>query len=261
MKALICLSWYFSIFQSPSIALTHYDLGASVFFANMLAVGGIGSFGLELSLLPTYGMKLVMSVFQTEALQTQRMLDDAKTPPSIDWGNQIPPVVFSFLVMVIYLPIVPIMELLAFIYFGGMYIVMKHQCLHVYAQPFEGGGVTTWQNLFGFLMACMYIAEFINIAYMGLKEAPVQALCGFGPFGMTVIVHMMIRRNIIQYVENLSLEVAADIDLRDGELNSPSTFPPSIEEELYGQPALRMAADEREPMPYRRRKSESIEAA
>lgn len=143
--------------------------GAAAFFANMINVGSLGAFGLQLSMLPTYGVTMILNLLSPEAGRTQRMLDDAKNTPQIDWGLEIPRIVFVFLVAVIYMPIVPLMEIFALIYFAGHYVVWKHQCLHVYAVEFEGGGDATWRKLFGFLLGCLYVGEFVFIAYMGIK--------------------------------------------------------------------------------------------
>jgi hypothetical protein len=224
--------------------------GASVFFVNMISVGGLGNFGMELSMLPYYGVNLIMNLIQPEAQRTQRMLDEGKKPPFILWGQIIPPMVFVYLVTILYMPIVPLIEVFALIYFGGTYLVFKHQCLHVYAQSFEGGGLTTWQSLFGFLMASLYIGECVYIAYMGIKEAPGPAACGFVPLVVTILVHMAIKRNIMKPLQNLSLQVAADIDIAQGELENAGNN--SIDDQLYAQPILRASLDEREPLPYRR---------
>eukprot|EP00980_Cylindrotheca_fusiformis_P025793 scaffold14624_cov100-Cylindrotheca_fusiformis.AAC.1 len=224
--------------------------GASVFFVNMVIVKGLGNFGMELSMLPQYGTTLVMKVLAPEAQRTQRMLDDEKTPPEIKWGKLIPHHVFVFLVMIMYQPIVPLMEVFAFVYFGGSYIVWKHQCLHVYAQSTEGGGLTTWQSLFGFLMACLYMGEAVFIAYMGIKKAPGPAGCGFVPLIVTVLFHVYIYRKLIMPNIHLSLEVAANVDKEAGELQRLEGK--SLEDKVYGQPALKASQDERGPMPYRR---------
>lgn len=226
--------------------------GASIFFVNIMLVGGLGNFGMELSCLPTYGVTLIMNMLQPEAMRTQRMLDDAKTPPTILWGQRIPPFVFVFLVMLMYMPIVPLMEVFALIYFGGSYIVWKHQCLHVYSQSFEGGGLTTWESLFGFLMSALYIGEVVFIIYLGIKEAAVPAGLGFIPLIVTLMTHMAINRNLRGPLRSLSLEVAADVDIADGELAQDPSSRVSLEKQLYAQPALKTVEEEREPMPYRR---------
>ena len=223
----------------------------------MILVSSLGALGLELSLLPAHGVALIKDLIQPEAARTQRQLDDAKKPPAIVWGKHLPPVIFIFLVIFLYMAIVPIMEVFGLVYFAGMYVVWKHQCLHVYAAEFEGGGDATWQKVFGFLMACLYMGEAVFIAYMGLKEAPVQAGLGFVPLIVTVLVHRALQRKLIAPLRNLSLEMAADIDLRDGALDLAAA-----DERLYLQPALDADAEERGPMPYRREEEEEpVDAA
>lgn len=161
---------------------------------------------------------MIMKLIQPESMLTQRQLDQAKTPPSIVWAKQVPPVVFIFLVIIVYMPIVPVMDIFGLVYFGGHYLIYKHQCLHVYAQEFEGGGEATWQRLFPFLMACLYVGEFIFIAYMGIKEAPMQGGLGFIPLIVTIIFHKQLNRTVIQPLQTLSLQVAAAVDIDDGEL-------------------------------------------
>lgn len=224
--------------------------GASTFFVNIQLVA-IGSMAMELSMLPTYGVKLIMKMIQPDAMRTQRQIDDDKKPPSIVWGQRVPPFVFVFLVAIIYMPIVPIMSIFGLIYFGVNYLVWKHQCLHVYAQEFEGGGEATWIRLFNFLMLCLYMGEIIFIAYMGIKEAPAQSAMGFVPFVVTILVHMYLGRKIIAPLRNLALEVAADVDIDEGELQGST-------EKVYEIPSLNPAKEEREAQPYRREKSASL---
>ena len=128
--------------------------GASTFFVNMVIMGSFLAFGLELSMIPSYGVNLIMSMLQPEAMRTQRMLDAAQNPPTVVWGKILPPMVFVLLVALVYMSIVPLMEAFCLAYFGGWYLVRKHQCLHVYAQEFEGGGII-WETLFGFFMTCL----------------------------------------------------------------------------------------------------------
>ena len=49
-------------------------------------------------------------------------------------------------------------------------------------------------------------------------------------------------------LNNLSLEVAAQVDIEDGELEPVE----ESEESLYAQPSLKDGPDERDPFPYRR---------
>ena len=219
--------------------------GASSFFVNLMLVSSFGAFGLELSMVPVFFTTMVMGMMSPEANRTQRQLDDAKNPPSIVWGKQIPPIVFIFLVVFLYMPIVPLMVVFGLMYFSGMYVVWKHQCLHVYAQEFEGGGDATWQQVFGFLMACLYIAEGVFIVYIGIKQAPTVASVGFVPLVATVLIHRLLFRKLIAPTRKLSLNSAATYDLAHGEFTCDQRRP-------YQQPVLASDQEEREPFPYRR---------
>ena len=147
------------------------------------------------------------------------------------------------------------MELFGVVYFGLYYLVFKHQCLHVYAQDFEGGGVATWQQLFPFLMTSLYMAELIFIGYMGIKEASTQSLMEFGPLIATALFHRHLKRTIIVPLRNLPLEKAANVDIEDGELDLVEANSSSAKKAspLYGMPVLKTGREEdREPLPYRR---------
>lgn len=222
---------------------------ASPFFANMIMINGLGSFGLDLSMLPQYGTTLLMNLLRPEAHRTQRMIDEGKEPPGIEWGQSIPQHVFVFLVMIMYQPIVPLMNLFALVYFGGTYIVWKHQCLHVYSQSTEGGGYTTWQSMFGFLLVCLYTGEVVFIACMGMKEAAGQAACGFVPLAGTIFFHFNVHRTFIAF-PSAGLDTADGTDQRFEELDSLIDLP--MQEKAYWQPCLKASLDVRQPMPYRR---------
>lgn len=232
--------------------------GASTFFVNFILVEAFVMLAWELSLLPTFGFNLISSiccVFRNQARQTQRQLDKARQPPSLSYGSHLPRMVFVFLVTIMYMPIVPIMEFGALIYFGASYIVMKHQCLHVYSTEHEGGGVVTWQHLFSFLMASIYMAEGSFIAYMGLKEAVWQFALGFIPLVLTVIFHYTLVRNVQRPLANLALAVAAEIDVENGHRpidKVEGSFSACIDRMAYGQPTLKLNGDQREPLAYRR---------
>lgn len=211
-------------------------------------MGSFNAFGLELSLCHLYGMKLLTRLTQSKEMRTQRQIDEEQKPPSIEWARRIPPMVFVYLVVLAYMPIVPMMEVFGLVFFSGNYLVFKHQCLHVYDQNFEGGGNATWQYLFPFLMTSLYMAEAIFIVYMGLKEAPLQGGLGFIPFVLTALFHFHLDRTVVKPLKNLSLEVAAGVDIDEGELDQAS-----ITSKLYGIPALDEETEERGPMPYRRK--------
>lgn len=76
--------------------------GASVFFVNMIICSSFGAFGMELSMFVKYAVTAIMNIISPQAARTQRQLDDEGKPPSLVWGQKLPPVIFIFLVSIIY---------------------------------------------------------------------------------------------------------------------------------------------------------------
>lgn len=226
--------------------------GATVFFVNQMIVTSVGAFGIELSLIVPYVISLVLNKMKPDELKTQRQLDETHKPKPIEWGEQLPPIVFTFMVIVMYQSIVPLIELFGFVYFGGSYMVWKHQCLHVYAQDFEGGGQTTWMSLFGFLMTILYMAELTFITYMSLHKAHIQSTLGIVPLLATIAMHTYLRHKIIHPLQKLSLEKAADIDVAL-EDTSPKDV---VDSNVYQLPELDVEHEETRPLQYRRKQED-----
>jgi Calcium-dependent channel, 7TM region, putative phosphate len=76
--------------------------GQAVFFINMIVVSSFGAFGLELSMIPKHAVTFIMGLISPPEARTQRELDSGQKPPSIVWGQIMPPIIFIFLVMFIY---------------------------------------------------------------------------------------------------------------------------------------------------------------
>jgi len=103
--------------------------GAGTFFFNVISVQSFGTLWVELSHIFQFIINIVMDKIQPEAARTQRMLDEGKQPKFLEWGKILPKIVFVFLVSVVYMPIVPLLSIHAFVYFGLSHLVWKHQCM------------------------------------------------------------------------------------------------------------------------------------
>ncbi|GKZ01291.1 hypothetical protein MPSEU_001080100 [Mayamaea pseudoterrestris] len=246
-----------ALFENPSSIATLLAAalpGATTFFVNLVITGSFLYYGLELSQATYWVKDAIMKCIRPEPSQTQRMLDERKKPQSIEFGKKVPAIIFIFLLTFTYMAIVPILEVFAAVYFGIWYLVWKHQCLHVYSQEFETGGLI-WEKISAFILVCLYMAEFIMCAYLGLKEAggpaiftAIVALVG------TMIAHHQLRKNVAGPLMNVSLETAAEFDEKRGELKGDGND--TLESLAYAQPCLKASEDERKPMPYRRGEGE-----
>lgn len=101
------------------------------------------------------------------------------------------------------------------------------------------------------------VSHFVHYGSM-FQEGTGPAIFCFIPLVVTIAFHRYLARNIIGPLKNLSLEVAADVDIQEGELSKApaqeeeESYAALVEHHLYGQPCLKASADERGPMPYRR---------
>mmetsp|Transcript_5213 Transcript_5213/g.10868 ORF Transcript_5213/g.10868 Transcript_5213/m.10868 type:complete len:573 (+) Transcript_5213:763-2481(+) len=223
--------------QSIVTTIANAMIGSSVFFVNMTLTQSIGKCALDISQLQKFVIALLMRLWRSESTITQRQMDRAKIPETYQWGYEIPQILFILMIVVLYCPIVPIMEVFGLIYFAGRYITYKHQFLHVNAQTFEGGGNATWLSIFVFIISIIYMAEAVFIAYMGLKQSPASAAFAFVPLVVTFVFHLDLRYKTITYLQNLPLQRAAAIDVKEGECSDFNRL-------IYLQPSLNTCLDE-----------------
>lgn len=105
-----------------------------------------------------------------------------------------------------------------------------------------------------------HLAVFLTLdalIFYQTQEGSGQAIFCIVPFVGTIAFHQRLRRNIIGPLQNLSMEVAAEVDLQDGELSpiapadTDEAYALSVNRKLYGQPNLKPTSEERAPRPYR----------
>ncbi len=215
--------------------------GASVFFLNLI-ITSWGVLGLELSQIVEILVGWIMNKIMPAKAKPQRALDDKHSTNPIEWGLEIPKVVFIFLTSCVYFPIVPLVLPFAALYFGTAFVVFKHMCLHVYIQASEGGGAI-WFSLFNYIMVCIYMSSITFIGYMGIKEMAVIASLGIIPLIAAIMMHIYIGKVYVNPLKNLSMEIAREVDVSNNAVD--------YKWEFYVQPNLRTDMDVREPLPYR----------
>ncbi len=216
--------------------------GAAVFFINYILSEWSG-LGLGLSQIVPILLDWIMNKIRPSKARPQRELDEELRSNPMEWGLDLPPMLFVFLIFLVYLPIVPLIAAFAALFFGTALVVYKYLCLHVYVQDIEGGGLI-WFSLFSYMMVCLYMSCVTFIGYMGIKEAPTVSVLGIIPLILTIFAHLHINRVYVQPLLNLSMEIAREMDV-----NEPVV---DIDSSLYYQPSLRIDGDIREPLPYRR---------
>ncbi|KAG5191569.1 late exocytosis, associated with Golgi transport-domain-containing protein [Tribonema minus] len=165
--------------------------------------------------------------FFSDKKKSQRMLNARSDPPSFDWGGTFPPIIFILLVGLVYVCIVPIIQPFCAVFFGLAYVVYKHQALHVYARPAEGGaayfplhqlttltdlpppllrlGLGLVLHLYTLMMSCLYTAEVVMMVYFGIKEGTRQTPMAFVVIVVTALYDTHLRRNLAHVGKTLPL--------------------------------------------------------
>ena len=77
----------------------------SSFFINMAIVQSLSKFGMELSQIVAYAVRAVMNLLFPPAARTQRALDTGAKPVALQWGKKLPPMIFIFLVSMVYMTV------------------------------------------------------------------------------------------------------------------------------------------------------------
>ncbi|CAM9545889.1 unnamed protein product, partial [Phaeothamnion confervicola] len=169
--------------------------GKAVFFVNLAITATCTGLMLELSQLVAVIVKIyVMPKIKKPGMYTQRQLDASLTPGALKWGWIYPAIIFQFLVALVYAAITPMMLCFSAVYFCTAYSVFRHNTLYIYAQGNEGGGAIFYP-LYSILMSCLYIAEFVFLAYLGLKQASVASPLMIPVIIITVVGDVMVSRS------------------------------------------------------------------
>ncbi|KAG5191570.1 hypothetical protein JKP88DRAFT_251447 [Tribonema minus] len=243
--------------------------GASQFFLNIIITSIFLKLFLELSCIIGVVLNIFKRMIKKDECRSQRELDASRQPKSLVWGKIYPPVIFNLLVALVYICIVPIIQPFCALYFGLAYLIYKHQALHVYAQPTEGGGAY-FPLLFTMMMGCLYTAEVVMIVYFGIKKGPAQTPLAFVPLIATFLFDRYVRKEYVHFTRMLALESAAEADVglrtRGGEggtsvggeevkegWGTGTAVAPlhMVDSDYYVQPALRRSTWETDPLPYR----------
>ena len=135
----------------------------SVYFFSSVIWGSFLMFGWEISLLYSVVADCFCNVKQREPRS-----DANKEPLTINWGQALPPHLLMFCVILVYMPLAPLIGIFSMVYFGGWYLIWKHNCLHVYTPEFEGGG-RIWEACASFIMFSLYLAELALVGYLLIK--------------------------------------------------------------------------------------------
>ncbi|RHZ47076.1 hypothetical protein Glove_593g9 [Diversispora epigaea] len=141
------------------------------FFVNLVVLQGIG-------LLPTHLLQMSDIIFawanRVFLAKTPREYAEANTPPFLDYGEELPPIVLIFVITLVYSSITPIIILFGTIYFFLCYLTYKYLLLYVYFHPYSTHGLA-WPKIFHRIIVGLYIFQTLMIGYLSMRKCYVMA--------------------------------------------------------------------------------------
>ncbi|CAO3575199.1 unnamed protein product [Mortierella alpina] len=136
------------------------------FFVNYLILKGIGSFPLQLL---QFG-DVIEQTFRGALSKTPRDYAEARAPPELHDGVVYANATLSFVIVLIYSCIKPLILVFGSVYFAIGYVVFKYQLLYVFFHPYESGGLT-WPMVYNRITLGMVIFQLTMLGLFMLKQS------------------------------------------------------------------------------------------
>ncbi|RIA85335.1 hypothetical protein C1645_782146 [Glomus cerebriforme] len=138
----------------------------SSFFVNFVVLQGIGIFPIHLLQLKEVAYTWTMRIFFSK---TPRDYAKASAPPFMNYGEELPPMILIFVIILVYSSLRPIITFFGAIYFILGYMCYKYLLLYVYFHPYETAGLA-WPKIFRRIIIGLYIYQLMMIGYLSLRE-------------------------------------------------------------------------------------------
>ncbi|KAF9360755.1 hypothetical protein BGX26_007881 [Mortierella sp. AD094] len=138
----------------------------SPFFVNYLILKGIGIFPLELLQIGD----AFVQVFHGLLSKTPRDYAEARAPPKLDHGVVYSHTTLSFVIVLIYSCIKPLILVFGAIYFALAYLVYKYQLLYVLYHPYESGG-RAWPMVYNRVTLGLLIFQLTMLGLFVLNQS------------------------------------------------------------------------------------------
>lgn len=148
----------------------------STFFINLLLanwISGIPSSLLRLT--PLVIINFYLRCVNDRKLTIRDFLSGPMSPASIDYSSEIPNLLFTVLIILLYWTIAPIVSAVGAFYLATLYCQYKYQLLYVYVPEFESGGMFFFQ-LHSYSMYGLMTSSVAALGYMGIRLGLFQTI-------------------------------------------------------------------------------------
>ncbi|KAF9945796.1 hypothetical protein BGZ72_000959 [Mortierella alpina] len=136
------------------------------FFVNYLILKGIGMFPLQLLQIGD----VIEQTFRGTLSKTPRDYAEARAPPEMHQGVVYANATLSFVIVLIYSCIKPLILVFGSVYFALGYVVYKYQLLYVFFHPYESGGLT-WPMVYNRITLGLVIFQLTMLGLFMLKQS------------------------------------------------------------------------------------------
>ncbi|KAF9935549.1 hypothetical protein BGZ67_003356 [Mortierella alpina] len=136
------------------------------FFVNFVILKGIGMFPLQLL---QFG-DVIEQTFRGTLSKTPRDYAEARAPPELHDGVVYANATLSFVIVLIYSCIKPLILVFGSVYFAIGYVVYKYQLLYVFFHPYESGGLT-WPMVYNRITLGLVIFQLTMLGLFMLKQS------------------------------------------------------------------------------------------
>ena len=190
----------------PAISVFFINYSLNVLFVNiplnMLRAGPLGI------------LQIYRYFFDEKALTRRQIIEGPLAKESLDYGTELPNILYYMALVVIYWTIAPILVgILSCVLFVST-ITWKYKMMYVYVPEYESGGLF-WYRIYKFTMYSLVSSIVTMVGYFGLKEGIYQAS------GLIPLLYIVYR--VWGYTEDcykdISIHVAystaVDFDCRD----------------------------------------------
>jgi hypothetical protein len=186
----------------------------SVFFMNFVITQLLsGTPTIAFRYVPYLIYKVYTRVLYSEAALTRRtLIEGPLAKVTINYGIELPPLLYVLFVMLIYWVMSPILLAISTLFFGATYVGWKYSLLFVVISEVDSGA-TYFLSLFNFCMTGLMISAITMICYMGIREGAAQAPLMIPLPFIIVFVWRIMEAKFKALSLNLPYSAAVDVDV------------------------------------------------
>jgi len=149
--------------------------GVATFFLNLLLTYLLAGVPMRLLRIgPVLIYKLYLGCFKEAKLTRRTLVEGPLADVQLKYPTEIPKLLYVLCIAMLYWVIAPITFLVCGLLFAANYAVFKYQLLYVIVNKNESGGMYFYKT-FNYTMTGFMFASVLNLVYMALKQAFIQA--------------------------------------------------------------------------------------